>query len=193
MSVTLYPVAATAEAALHAPQGFAARESEARAVAAHDVRFAAEPVGPLFASRDAAQAAYAAGGRGGAALADGWGRLTPVASAAGAPGGSAPLKPSYADGRRWPAAPVTEAPTQWRLWVSYWRIADAASETFETPVPDVAARRLRRREEGQGLAPAMLNALARQPLRPVRPQQPLDIGLFETRTPEDPDLIIPDE
>ena len=53
--------------------------------------------------------------------------------------------------------------------------------------------RLRRRAESQGLPAATLNALARQPLRPVRPQQPLDIGLFEARRPEEPDLIIPDD
>ena len=33
----------------------------------------------------------------------------------------------------------------------------------------------------------------RQPLQPFKPQQPLDIGLFETRLPESPHIIVPDE
>ena len=32
-----------------------------------------------------------------------------------------------------------------------------------------------------------------RPLRPVEPQQPLDIGLFETRLPENPAIVVPDE
>ena len=40
---------------------------------------------------------------------------------------------------------------------------------------------------------ATLRALSRQPLQPVRPQQPLDIGLFEYRLPEAPHIIVPDE
>ena len=38
-----------------------------------------------------------------------------------------------------------------------------------------------------------LQALAGQPLRPLRPQQPLDAGLFELAPPEAPDKLIPDE
>jgi hypothetical protein len=38
-----------------------------------------------------------------------------------------------------------------------------------------------------------LRAIARQPLRAVAPQQPLDIGLFETRLPENPSIVVPDE
>jgi hypothetical protein len=30
-------------------------------------------------------------------------------------------------------------------------------------------------------------------MRAVQPQQPLDIGLFEFRLPEAPDIIVPDE
>ena len=40
---------------------------------------------------------------------------------------------------------------------------------------------------------AQLRALARQPLRPVKPQQPLDAGLFEMPAPEAPHILIPDE
>jgi len=35
--------------------------------------------------------------------------------------------------------------------------------------------------------------MARQPLRPVEPQRALDIGLFETRLPENPSIVVPDE
>jgi hypothetical protein len=38
-----------------------------------------------------------------------------------------------------------------------------------------------------------VRAIARAPLRPVKPQQPLDIGLFETRPPEAPHIVMPDE
>ena len=38
-----------------------------------------------------------------------------------------------------------------------------------------------------------LHALSRQPLQPVKPQQPLDVGLFEYRLPEAPEIVIPDE
>lgn len=186
MTQTPYPVAETAEAALRAPRGFAVRAREAEAQAGGRVAFATEATGPVFDSREAAQATYATAGVG-VALAAGWGRLTQVAvtDAMGHP--LAPARPVYAEGRRWPAPPPSP-PARWRLWVSYWRIGVEA----EAP-PDQAARRLRRAVEGGALASATLNALARQPLRPVRPQQPLDIGLFETRRPEDPDLIIPDE
>ena len=38
-----------------------------------------------------------------------------------------------------------------------------------------------------------LRAYTRQPLQPVKPQQPLDIGLFERRLPEAPHIVVPDE
>jgi hypothetical protein len=38
-----------------------------------------------------------------------------------------------------------------------------------------------------------LQALAAQPLKPVRPQQPLDVGLFEMAPPEAPNRLIADE
>ncbi|MEI9965307.1 MAG: hypothetical protein WDM92_12070 [Caulobacteraceae bacterium] len=46
---------------------------------------------------------------------------------------------------------------------------------------------------GEALDPTVLRAMAGQPLRPVKPQQPLDIGLFEVRPPDAPHLVIPDE
>jgi hypothetical protein len=55
------------------------------------------------------------------------------------------------------------------------------------------ARELRRAADASALPAGALRALASQPLQPVRPQQPLDIGLFETRLPEAPHIIVPDE
>jgi hypothetical protein len=49
------------------------------------------------------------------------------------------------------------------------------------------------RKAGGEVAPETLRAIARQPLKPVKPQQPLDIGLFETRPPEAPHIVMPDE
>ena len=70
--------------------------------------------------------------------------------------------------------------------VSYWRIA-----TAESPIEAPQARTARR--AGLPFDPQTLMAMARQPLKPVAPQQPLDIGLFETRLPEAPHIIVPDE
>ena len=70
--------------------------------------------------------------------------------------------------------------------VSYWRIA-----TAERPIETPQARKARRAR--QSLDPETLRAMARQPLRPTEPQQPLDIGLFEVRLPEAPHIVIPDE
>ena len=174
----LYPVAETAEAALHAARGYAVRQREAEALAAAPVAFVTEPVGPAFSTREAAMQAY------GEEAAD-WRQLTPVAGGAPPP----PLKPTYRGGRRWPqaTAPAPDA-VLWRLSVSYWRIAAAAA-----PAPLEPARKVRRGEFGRDLRGDTLNALARQPLRAVRAQQPLDIGLFEVRRPEAPDTLIPDE
>jgi hypothetical protein len=75
----------------------------------------------------------------------------------------------------------------WRLSVSYWRICG------EEEAPAETARSLRRRPEARDLDPRTLSALSRQPLRPMKPQQALDIGLFEVRAPEAPHILIPDE
>jgi hypothetical protein len=77
----------------------------------------------------------------------------------------------------------------WRLSVSYWRVGGASAGVE----PAEAARKLRKRAGGEELDPMTLRALARQPLQAVRPQQPLDIGLFETRPPEAPHIVMPDE
>lgn len=193
MSV-LYPVAANAEAALHAPRGFAARERAARDLAGETVVFVTEAVGPAFESEAAALDAYAGrldderpGKRVQVAPEQRWCALRPVAAAA-APKRAKAIEPVNRDGRRWPAPDRGAPPPRWRLSVSYWRMGEAAQ-----PVPTDAARELRRRSAGEGLDPAALRALANQPLQPVRPQQPLDIGLFETRPPEAPHIVMPDE
>jgi hypothetical protein len=184
---TLYPVAETAEQALYQPRGFAAREREAQALAGGEVTFTTELVGPAFATRDMALEAYRSRVAVEAPPDARWGDLTPVypplARGASPP---APLQPSFRGGRRWPE-PAGEPATLWRLAVSYWRIGT------EEGVGELAAARKLRRGGGEGLNGDALNALARQPLRAVKPQQPLDIGLFEARRPEAPDVIVPDE
>ena len=192
MSV-LYPIAASAEAALHAPVGFAARERNAEAVAGAAVHFVTEPVGPAFASEAAALDAYPGrldderpGRRAQVAPEARWCALRPVAPEGVRMKAQAPVNK---DGRRWPARDPKAPGALWRLSVSYWRIGVAATASE----PAGPARRLRRQASGETLDAAALRALARQPLREVRPQQPLDVGLFEARMPEAPDRLIPDE
>ncbi len=177
MSV-LYPVAPNAEAALARPLGRAAREREARAAAGDTVAFVTEPVGPAFATREAALQAY--GER-----IDGDGCVL-VETAAAPRSALTPIRPTFAEGRRWPPPPP-KADTVWRLSVSYWKVGEAEATPLEQ------ARRARKTSEGEVLDARALRALTRQPLLPVRPQQPLDVGLFEQRLPEAPDRIIPDE
>ena len=188
MSAILYPVAANAEQALSRPLARAARQSEAQRRAGAAVAFATDPAGPAFATRAAALDAYAGrldDERSGAQPAaedrycqlveqttEGSARLTPVAA-------------TYAEGRRWPDPP-TAPRTVWRLAVSYWRIASA-----EHPLDAPQARKARR--SGQPLDAQALRDIASAPLRPVKPQQPLDIGLFEVRPPEAPHILMPDE
>lgn len=194
MSV-LYPVAENAEAALHAPKGYAARERSAEALAAGPVHFVTEAVGPAFATREAALDAYAGrldderpGHRRQTPPEARWCDLRPV-SAAPPRKGRRPVEPVNKDGRRWPRPDPKAQPPLWRLSVSYWRIGGAQA----VPVPQEPARAVRRRTGGEALDPAAVRALAHQPMRPVQPQQPLDIGLFETRPPEAPHIVMPDE
>jgi hypothetical protein len=185
MSAIRYPVAADAEAALASPLGRAAREREAAQLAGGPVAFVSETAGPAFASAEAARAAY-----------PDWLEGLPedrfcavrevVDGAEGRWPVLAPVAPSFEDGRRWPAPGGGRLPTAWRLSVSFWRVV-APAEVAEQ------ARAVRRRARASELAAKDLRTLSRQPLRPVRPQQPLDIGLFEAPLPEDPDSFIPDE
>jgi len=79
-----------------------------------------------------------------------------------------------------------------RLTVSYWRIGEAgARQTAEEARQQ--ARALRRKAEAAQLDAKQLRDLAQQPLRPVKPQQPLDVGLFEAPAPEAPHILIPDD
>ena len=178
MSASAFPIAPTAEAALHAPAGAAAREGEAVRIAQGPVILVTEGVGPAFATREAAEEAYAP------RLVEGWCALRPVT-----PGGTAPSPARrLTEGpRRWPERAAS--PALWRLQVTYWR---TTAEDAEGP-PLAAARRARRDAVSAALDAGTLRRLSAQPLQAVRPQQPLDIGLFETRAPERPDLILPDE
>lgn len=177
MTAILYPVAANAEQAMARPMGRAAREREALAVAAEAVVFTTDPTGPAFATREAALEAYAG------PVGEAWARLAEQIL----PGQKvAHAEPSFEDGRRWPTPPERAPRTAWRLMVSYWRIA-----TAERPIEAPQARKARRTR--QALDPEALRAIAREPLRPIEPQQPLDIGLFERRLPEAPHIVVPDE
>lgn len=193
----LYPIATNAEGALNAPKGFAVREREAAAVAGEAVVFVTEETGPGFETREAALDAYAGRldddrpGRVSSVASDAkWCALKTVAAPAkdGRRRVRAPARPVNRDGRRWPTPPAP-APVVWRLSVSYWRIGGpTAAEAALHP-----ARKLRRDPIGEALPVGALRALASQPLRAVKPQQPLDIGLFETRPPEAPHIVMPDE
>lgn len=176
MTAILYPVAANGDAALARPLGRAAREREAAKAAGEDVAFTTEAVGPAFPTREAAMAAYAARLEG-CGPAD---RFCHLLETAGRP--PAPVEPTHEGGRRWPAPPRAPEKAVWRLQVSYWRLAKG-----EAP----QAREARRRRAD--LDARALRAIAETPLRAVKPQQPLDIGLFEARLPEDPSIIVPDE
>jgi hypothetical protein len=181
MTAILYPVAANAEQALANPLGRAEREREAGRVAGEAVIFTTDATGPAFATRQAALDAYRA------QVQENWCRLSEQLIVA--PGRAVPrraVEPTHEDGRRWPV-PKTDPPrTAWRLMVSYWRIA-TAQRPLETP----QARKARR--AAQTLDAEALRAIARAPMRPVEPQRPLDIGLFEVRLPEAPHIVMPDE
>ena len=182
MTATAFPVAPTAEAALHAPTGFAEREREAQLLANGVVELTTRTVGPAFASRDAASEAYS----GLLEAGPGWCSLSPVTAEGEVP--PTPASAQRGGPSRWPARPATAA--LWRLQVRWWR---SATEAAVSEPPIDSARRARRGAAGAELDARALGRLVAQPLRPVRPQQPLDIGLFEVRAPEAPDRLIADE
>ena len=195
MSAIRYPIAASAEAALSAPLGRAARRSEAGLIAGVAVAFATEAVGPAFASRQDALNAYAGrvdderpGETCAVAPEDRFCELRELAAGRPpAPGAAKPMRPVYRNGRRWPAPQAAPA-TVWRLSVSFWRTQSAAVE----PLPEAGAKPPARKAAETLDAQALRTRLS-QPLRPVKPQQPLDIGLFEVRPPEAPHILMPDE
>ena len=188
MTAILYPVAANAEQALSRPLGRATRLTDACRRAGEAVVFASDPMGPAFATREAALDAYRGrveDERTGATpeIEDRFCQLIQqVAEGARPP---KPVAPTYADGHRWPA-PAMAPRTVWRLSVSYWRIG-----TADRPLEAPQARAARRSK--QAVPPETLHAIAQTPLRPTKPQQPLDIGLFEVRLPEAPHIVMPDE
>src|SRR6185369_8560170 len=189
MTAISYPVAGNAEQALSRPLGRAVREREALAVAGEAVVFTTDAMGPAFATYEAALEAYKGrveDERTGAAPEpqDRYCRLAEQVVVQ--PGQRlTPVEPTFEDGHRWPK-PAQPPSTAWRLMVSYWRVATAAR-----PIEAPQARRARRAK--QALDPETLRTIAREPLRPVEPQQPLDIGLFEVRLPEAPHIVMPDE
>ena len=184
MTALFYPVAPDGESALRAPLGHALRAREAEGVAGEAVIFSSERVGPACPTRaDAAEllASLLAGAdrpADSAAV-----RLVEVFDGARPP---PPARPLAEGVRRWPEPPPPPK-TVWRIQVDFWRPASQTPEILSSQ-----ARRVRRSPPAD-LSPDHLNAFARQPLRPVRPQQPLDIGLFEVRAPENPDRLLPDE
>jgi len=192
MSAIRYPVAATAEAALSAPIGRAARASQAGALAGAGVEFASEAVGAAFPSREAALDAYA--GRldderpGHAAAIQPEDRYCALVELAAEPRRTpAAQKPVYRAGRRWPKPAAAAPATVWRLIVRYWRV-ETARPLLELDEPAPAAPRKLATLDAKALRERL-----REPLRPVKPQQPLDIGLFEVRPPEAPHIVMPDE
>ena len=190
MTAISYPVAGNVEQALSRPLGRAVREREALRAADEAVVFTTDPVGPAFATYEAALDAYKGrveDERTGISPApeERYCRLAEQVIAQ--PGQKlGPVEPTFEDGRRWPTPPAQRPRTAWRLMVSYWRIGTAAR-----PIEAPQARQARRAR--QPLDPETLRTIAQQPLRPVEPQQPLDIGLFEIRPPDAPHIVMPDE
>jgi hypothetical protein len=197
MSAVLYPVAANAAAALSAPLGRAARASEAKLLAGGEVAFVTEPVGPAFTTREAGLDAFArrvdderSGGGGSVPPENRYCELRELAQAPPPkPGKANPPRPIYRDGRRWAEPPPPPA-TLWRLSVRYWKLVGAGAEPILEHPPERPSTRKR------AAAPHDIQALRDRlgrPLTPIKPQQPLDVGLFEFRPPEAPHILMPDE
>jgi hypothetical protein len=185
VNAILYPVAPNPDLALSRPAGRAAREREAKTIAGEAVTFATEPVGPAFPNREAALEVFRERIEA-IEPEDRYCQLVErIVTEPGRSARLAPVSPTFREGRRWPAPPPESPRTIWRLLISYWRPVSAP--TTEAPQARVA------RKAGGEVAPETLRAIARQPLKPVKPQQPLDIGLFETRPPEAPHIVMPDE
>lgn len=190
----LYPVADTAEQALYSPRGVAARERDAEALAGGRVVFERRLVGPAYRSREQALDAFAGrvdDDRPERAFAPAaetrWCELKGVMpEGVRAP---VPVKPTMKEGRRWPTPPAAAPGLVWRLSVAFWRVVG------EEALPELPAARALRRDGGTAtqLDARALRLLASQPLRPFKPQQPLDMGLFEVRLPEAPHIVVPDE
>jgi hypothetical protein len=193
MTAVRYPVAPNAEAALSAPIARVARASEAEALVGGGVEFVSEAAGPAFASREAALSAYA--GRLDDERPEHRVTIEPedrycalIELAAGPIAPKPAVKPIYRGGRRWPKPSRAARPTVWRLSVRYWRVTVAQPVLEAEPAASPRA--------GRKAAPMDAKALRErlnEPLRPLKPQQPLDVGLFEVRPPEAPHILMPDE
>ena len=192
MTAIRYPVAQNAEAAFSAPMARAARASEAEALAGAAVEFVSEAAGPAFDSREAALSAYV--GRLDDERPEHRVSIEPedrycalIEMAAGPVAPKPVMQPTYRNGRRWPK-PNAPRPTVWRLSIRYWRVAVA--QPLLQAEPPSAPR------TGRKTAPLDAKALRErlgEPLRSLKPQQPLDIGLFEVRPPEAPHILMPDD
>jgi hypothetical protein len=176
VSAILYPIAADPETALTAPLGRAAREREAERLSGAPVRFVRELTGPVFRSEAEARAHYP-------------GRLDDDRPDRRV---NLPAEDRFCELKaivqrsRVPFAPPH---TAWRLAVAYWRAGESARTAVDAP----QARKVRRQKAGLAPDAETLEAIASQPLLPIRPQRPLDIGLFEVRLPEAPHIVVPDE
>jgi hypothetical protein len=192
MTAIRYPVAQNAEAALSAPMARAARASEAEALVGAAVEFVSEAAGPAFETREAALSAYA--GRLDDERSEHRVTIDPedrycalIEMAAGPIKPKPVMKPTYQGGRRWPK-PAAPRPTVWRLSIRYWRVAVAEPVLQADPAAAPGAGRKTASVDAKALRDRLGH-----PLRPVKPQQPLDIGLFEVRPPEAPHILMPDE
>jgi hypothetical protein len=176
VSAILYPIAADAQEALTAPRGRAARESDARGLAAEPVRFVREFTGPVFKTEEDGLDANV-------------GRLDDIRSGART---SVTPQDRYCELKavsQRSRIPFAGPHTVWRLSVGYWKVGQDAVQTADLP----QARKARRDRNGEAPDGQVLDALAQQPLRPIRAQKALDIGLFEVPMPEAPGRLMPDE
>src|ERR1019366_6345420 len=168
MTAIRYPVAQNAEAAFSAPMARTARASEA-ALSAYAGRLDDER--PEHRVSIEPEDRYCA--------------LIEMAAGPVAP--KPVMQPTYRNGRRWPK-PNAPRPTVWRLSIRYWRVA-VAQPLLQAELPSAP-------RTGRKTAPLDAKALRGrlgEPLRSLKPQQPLDIGLFEVRPPEAPHILMPDD
>jgi len=189
MSSILYPVATDAAAALAGPAGRAVRQREAEQIAGEAVTFVTDTVGPPTRPGRPPSRPAAGGWRtiGPASWwqippEDRYARLVEVVT-----GGRPPPPPLRSSGM------VDAGPRHPRRQDRLAAAGHLLATRFCGAVIDDVQARKARVQARETLDPQTLRALTRQPLRAVRPQQPLDIGLFERRLPESPHIVVPDE
>jgi hypothetical protein len=186
-----FPIASTAEAALTAPLGRAAREREARELIGEEVEFVRELAGAPFEDRAEAVRLYAGlideEGLRPVAPEDRFCDLVEVVAEEGRRRIGDQAEPVFKGGKRWPQ-PKRLLRTAYRLSIGYWRPLSA-----RPPMPIDQARAARKREESRRLSAQELRLMVSQPLQPMKPQQALDIGLFEVSPVEAPHILMPDE